>query len=133
LSNFHSNSFSVDRLDQGEEGGYEIIEYKSNADNWPLTRRNNDLQITFYDLGVSKGLGLTPLRLKFHFLSTNEIFEIHRTDQQKSEAIKLLQDIGGKIRREEFEPNTGYCSRCDFGSRCQYYRPADAGGKAALK
>jgi DNA helicase-2/ATP-dependent DNA helicase PcrA len=112
---------TVDRIDQTPDGFYEIVEYKTQGESWSQVRRENDLQMTIYEMGVRQGLGLSPLRLKYYFLSSGEYVEVRRTEQQRQEVMRLLSQIGRKLREERFEPNTSYCSRCEFGKRCVNY------------
>lgn len=112
---------TVDRIDQTPDGFYEIIEYKTQGESWTSTRRETDLQMTLYEMGVRQGLGLSPLRLKYFFLSTGEYVEVKRSDEQRKEVMKLLKETSRKLREENFEPNTSYCARCEFGKRCVNY------------
>jgi DNA helicase-2/ATP-dependent DNA helicase PcrA len=112
---------TVDRIDQAPDGFYEVIEYKTQGDNWSAARRENDLQMTLYEWGVRQGLGFSPLRLKYHFLSSGEVVEVQRTEAQREEAMALLKKTARELRQENFQPNTSYCSKCEFGKRCVNY------------
>ncbi len=115
---------TVDRIDQTPDGFYEVIEYKTQGESWTPARRETDLQMTIYEMGVRQGLGLSPLRLKYYFLSSGEYVEVRRTDEQRKSVMALLEQTSRKLREEDFTPNTAYCSKCEFGKRCVNYESA---------
>lgn len=110
---------TVDRIDLAPDGFYEIVEYKTQADHWTSSRVENDLQLTLYELGVREGLGYSPLRLKYYFLSSGEYVEAARSEEQKTQARNMIFDTAKKIRQGHFPPNHGHCQKCEFVSRCE--------------
>ncbi len=117
---------SIDRIDKNPDGSFEIIEYKTQADNWSPQRMGSDLQLTLYEIGAEKGLALTPVHLRYFFLSNGTSCATTRSEEQKNGAMDLVFEISEKIRSKHFEPNYSYCERCEFARRCANYKP---GGK----
>lgn len=113
---------TVDRIDQEPDGSYSVIEYKTNAQQWTPERIQKDLQMTLYEMGVSAGLKLTPLRLKYFFLSNGTWAETTRTAEQREEALNLIRQVGKSIQEHRFEPNLASCGPCEFGPRCRYFQ-----------
>lgn len=112
---------TIDRLDKTSDGGYEIVEYKTQGDHWSGTRMENDLQMTLYAMGMKETLKGAPVRLKYHFFSTGETVEAQRTAEQMKAAVGLLKDTAHRIRQQKFEANTTYCAKCEFGKRCEKF------------
>lgn len=114
---------TLDRLDRGSDGSYEIVEYKTRADGWTPTRTESDLQMTLYALAMKSVLQEAPVRLRYHFLSNGESRVVERSAEQLSAAEKLLSEIGNHLVAQDFQPNHRYCGRCEFSRRCTNYRP----------
>jgi RecB family exonuclease len=114
--------WTLDRLDKYPDGTHEIVEYKTNHHHWTDNRKESDLQMTLYNLGMKKTLGASSLKLKYYFLSSNEQVETSRTAEQLRSAEKLLQDIAGKIRQGKFDPNPDHCPKCEFANRCTNFQ-----------
>lgn len=109
---------TVDRIDRSKEGRHAIIEYKTNPEGWTGERLNNNLQLTFYQIGVEKGLGFSHCDLKIYFLSTGEWRSTVRSGGQIEKALALIHETGGRIQKNEFPPHQEYCRRCEFNTRC---------------
>lgn len=118
---------TVDRIDQTPDGFYEVVEYKTQAESWTSARLESDLQMTLYEVGVRQGLGFSPLRLKYFFLSTGEYVEVRRTEEQRKEVMNLLMETAQQMRKKNFQPNKSYCSKCEFGKRCVNYEESSMG------
>ena len=113
---------TLDRIDEKPGLGYEIVEYKTRGTHWTKERIEKDLQMTFYWWGATEGLGLSPLSLKYYFLSNGESVEAQR-DETHLQALKTIaEDVAGKIDRKEFIPDHSYCDRCEMGNRCSKYQ-----------
>jgi CRISPR/Cas system-associated exonuclease Cas4 (RecB family) len=112
----------IDRIDKADDGAYEIVEYKTQSEHWTPSRMACDLQLTLYEIGAKEGLGLTPLRLKYFFLSDGTQVITQRREEQRKAAMDTVFDVADKIRRKIFDPNPAYCDRCEFGQRCSKFK-----------
>jgi len=113
---------TIDRIDKAEDGVYEVIEYKTQSENWSPGRISSDLQLTLYEKGTKEGLGLSPIRLKYFFLSDGATVPTQRTDEQMEAALRTVFDVAEKIRAKDFEANISHCDRCEFGVLCPKYK-----------
>jgi len=109
---------TVDRIDRCADGTYEVIEYKTQGEHWTESRVSNDLQMTFYELGVREGLKLTPVRLRYIFLSNGQTVVTQRSVEQIQAARDTLYRVADSIRLEDYNSNKSYCPKCEFGRRC---------------
>ncbi|MFN0118254.1 MAG: RecB family exonuclease [Elusimicrobiota bacterium] len=112
----------IDRLDLSPAGIYEIIEYKSNQEGWSDQKINQDLQMTLYAYAMKKELKINNPRLKYYFLSSHTWVETSRSDDQYLELETLIQKTANQIKNKIFTPNISYCSFCEIGKRCEYYK-----------
>ena len=110
----------IDRIDLLPDGSYEVIDYKTHAELWPQEKIDSDLQLTLYALGCKHALGIVPGTLSLFFLAHNKIISTLRTEQDEENALKLFNDIGDKIEKNEFVPNTQNCTKCDFKKSCKF-------------
>lgn len=113
---------TVDRLDKNADGSFNVVEYKTHGENWTDERVANDLQMTFYALGLGETLGHAPLKFKYYFLSNAKSAETTRTDRQLEDARQLITGTAKKIQNKDYSPNHDYCARCEFGRRCVNYK-----------
>lgn len=109
---------TLDSLNQFPDGTYQIIEYKTHPHGWTEDRIRQDLQMTLYAWAMKKVLHLSSIKLSYHFLSSATIIPTNRTEEQLSQAEKLIYDVADKIRQLRFEPNHKSCIKCEFQNRC---------------
>lgn len=112
---------TIDRLDIHPNGEFDVVEYKTQKEAWTPQRMQDDLQLTFYALGAQKLLGRPVSRLRYYFFSTGDTFTTTRSDVQLENALTLLKNVGGALLEKKYTPKTSYCSRCEFGKRCEFY------------
>jgi putative RecB family exonuclease len=111
---------SIDRVDKRPDGSLEVIEYKTNAAAWPPARRDNDLQMTMYQLALMKRQSpQAPVHLSYILLSTGERHETTRTQAQREEAFDLVRRTAVQAAQKNYEPNFASCPGCEFNTRCE--------------
>lgn len=113
----------IDRIDRTDEGGLEIVDYKTSRELSGDDARASE-QLSIYQVLVESNYtepveGLTL----YHLRSLTP----HRVPPRPREALAVLHDRLGSvvdgIRTEAFEPTPGrHCGRCDFQSRCPEFR-----------
>lgn len=110
---------TIDRIDRRADGSLEIIEYKTNAAAWNPQRRENDLQMTMYQIAVQRMHPGTQVHLTYVLLSNGERHETSRTDEQRRQALELARETALRASERVFEPNFTSCPACEFRLRCE--------------
>jgi DNA helicase-2/ATP-dependent DNA helicase PcrA len=111
----------IDRIDQGPDGEYELIDYKTGPGVPTAEQVAKDLQMRFYALGAQRGLELpAPATLTVDCVTVGERVS---ADYDASGEDALDADIraaASGIEAAAFAPDTRYCPRCDFRKDCEY-------------
>jgi RecB family exonuclease len=110
----------IDRIDKLPDDTYEVIDYKTHAEMWKQDKIDSDLQITFYAMGCEQIVKAAPAALSYYFLAHNKVVTTTRSQHQIQEAILELEEVAGKIEKDDFTPNIQNCSRCDFKMTCKF-------------
>lgn len=121
LSEKHSLSGAIDRVDQLPFGPFEIIDYKTNHDLPTADRLSKPLQLSIYNFAAHECWpDAKEIRLTYYFLKHNQKIPVpmDETDPAKikEDILKIADEIEGT---KEFRPNTGSnCNWCDYQERC---------------
>jgi len=110
----------IDRIDRHSDGTYEVIDYKTHAELWSTAKVDSDLQLSLYALACEKALGFVPATLTYYFLAHNKKVSTKRSKEQLEEAVALVEDIAGRIMKDDFKPNLNGCYKCDFKNNCPH-------------
>ena len=116
----------------------EIVDYKTGKPKTEAQARK-DLQLGIYALAAREGLELTPARLVYYNLQSNQRVVATREVKQLGEVRGTIQEVAADIRAREFPARPDYyCKSCDYRSLCPAQEarrgPApeeDAGARAA--
>ncbi len=118
-------SGKIDRIDQIENGGLEIIDYKT-AKNLPSQEIvNNDLQLAVYQMGVqNRWPSLNkPIKLSLYFLKHGIKLSTARTPEQIEEVKNRILDLVKKIKTDDFKPVPGpLCGWCGYQRECPMFK-----------
>lgn len=113
----------IDRMDRLPEGGYEIIDYKTNRRLPPRKRIDRDLQLTLYYLAAREVWGIEPERLTLYFLIPGERMSTTRTPADAEDALRRIASVAERIEASHFEPRENpLCRWCDFQPICPLFR-----------
>ena len=113
----------IDRLMQTAHGVIEIHDYKTSGSLPRLQDLRNDRQLSLYEIGVRRDLGLeaeAPVLHVWHYLTFNRRYEQERTvDQLRAIARNTMAGIRRVQDAQEFPARTGIlCHWCDFNEHC---------------
>ena len=110
----------IDRIDPLEDGGVEIIDYKT-GNVKDQKEVDKDDQVSFYAIAAREALGLNPKKLTLYFVETGEKVSTTRTDKQLEEKKRETKEVMQNIRDGKFQPNPGmHCKWCDYKDICPY-------------
>jgi len=107
----------MDRVDQLEGGGVEVVDYKTGA---PRSQEDADrsLQLSIYALAAEQQWG-RPLRLRFHNLEDGSTVATMRERAQREGVEARIQQVVAGIAAGNFEPTPSYhCRRCEYRGLC---------------
>lgn len=108
----------MDQVNRISRGEVEIIDYKTGTPKKPKDAKDS-LQLSLYALAAKEVLELSPARLVFYNLTTNEAVATTRDSKDLSKAREKVAEVADLIRAGEYSPRPGFsCRRCDYKSVC---------------
>jgi RecB family exonuclease len=112
------------RMDQVNRIGtdeIEIVDYKTGRPRDEKTAAE-DLQLSVYALAAQEILDVTPRRLVFYNLMTNEPVATTRDSKALTATKQKIAEVADQIRAGEFSAKPGFsCRYCDFKLLCPSY------------
>lgn len=119
-SGAHQVRGMIDRIDQGPDGAYELIDYKTGPGAPSVEQVAQDVQLRFYALGAKRGLSLPPEILTVDCVAAGERVSAPY-DGAGEEALDAdIRAAASGIEAAAFSPDTCFCPRCDFRKDCAY-------------
>jgi RecB family exonuclease len=113
----------IDRMDRLPGGGYEIIDYKTNRRLPPMSRIEQDLQLSIYWLAAREVWGIEPERLTLYYLLPGQRMSTTRSPEQADELRRRIAVVAERIAAGKFEPRENpLCNWCDFQALCPVFR-----------
>ena len=130
----------MDQINRIAPGEVEIIDYKTGKPK-SETHAAKDLQLSVYALAAHEVLDVTPVRLIYYNLQTNECVSASRDAKQLQEVRGTIQEVAADIRAREFPAHPGFvCKNCEFRFVCPAHEsglarttPADNAEAAAIR
>jgi len=110
----------IDRVDQGPDGSYELIDYKTGPGAPTPAQVAADPQMRFYALGARKGLGMRPATLTMDCVAAGERVSAPCDPSGEDALTADILGAANAIEAGAFEPDTSFCHRCDFKNDCAY-------------
>jgi DNA helicase-2/ATP-dependent DNA helicase PcrA len=106
----------INRLDAARE--VEIVDYKTGGPKDEKAAEKS-LQLSLYALAAQEQLGLTPTRMTFYNLTTNEPVSAERSAADLEEALGEVAEVAASLRARSFPAVPGFlCRNCDFRAIC---------------
>ncbi|MDD5304718.1 MAG: PD-(D/E)XK nuclease family protein [Elusimicrobia bacterium] len=119
-SGAHQVRGMIDRVDQGPDGAYEIIDYKTGPGAPTEEQVRKDLQMRFYALGAKRGLSLPPSTLTVDCVTAGERVSVPYDGAGEDSLDADIRAAASGIEAAAFAPDAAYCPRCDFRQDCVY-------------
>jgi len=109
----------IDRLDRDPDGGFEIIDYKTNRRLPPARRLREDLQLPIYQIAAQRIWEVPVNRVTFHYLMMDHKASFVITPEREREALAAVERVAGLVAAEDFTPcRNNLCPWCDYQADC---------------
>ncbi len=108
----------IDRIDQLEDGTYEVIDYKTGSSKKDSDLKK-DLQLSLYDIACRETLGIRVSKLSLYFIDDNVKVSTSRSDAQLEACRDEILELVEEMKKSDFQPTPGFvCKFCDFRLIC---------------
>ncbi len=109
----------VDRLGDGAEAEYELIDYKTSR---PKTAEQleDDIQLSLYALAAREDWKLESSRQAYYYVLDDVRVPVPRTERDADMVTELVMTVGEGILAQDFEPtpSPSACGICDYRIVC---------------
>jgi len=115
----------IDRLDQAEDGTYEIHDYKTSKSLPEQSRMDEDRQLALYQMGVQNMWNdVCNVELVWHYVAFDKEIRSKRTKKELDELKKDTIDLIKKIEAtREFLPDASIlCGWCSYKDICPLHK-----------
>lgn len=119
-SGAHQVRGMIDRIDQGPDGAYELIDYKTGPGVPTPAQVAADRQLRFYALGAKRGLSLAPSVLTVDCVAAGERVSVPYDGAGEEVLDADIRAAASGIEAGAFPPDAKYCPRCDLRKECPY-------------
>ncbi len=116
----------IDRVDPCEDGGVEIIDYKTGKTKQTTEQLEKEIkknkQLAIYALAMRRVFNLSPRKLTLYFLDRDERISIpvdnDKLDKIESEIIALAAQLATSTFPPK--PSVYLCEHCDYRAICEF-------------
>jgi RecB family exonuclease len=109
----------VDRLGDGEDEQYELIDYKTSRPK-TATQLRDDVQLSLYALAAREDWGLESSRQAYYYVLDDRKVRVPSGEKSAESVKDTVLEVGEAILAQEFEPtpSRAACSICDYRIVC---------------
>lgn len=112
----------VDRIDKIDDERVEIIDYKTSKNPFTLSGLAKEPQLTMYQMGIEKEMGLRVEKLTYYHLLSQTPFTVPRHDDSVVNLLKeRIIEVAKRIENSEFPHKKNRFCPCDFAHLCPLY------------
>lgn len=110
----------IDRIDSLEDGGVEIVDYKTGQTKSQKDVDRDD-QVSFYAIAAQDALRMRPEKLTYYFLESGTKVTTTRTPKQLEKKKEEIGEIVSEMKEGNFKATPGMqCQWCDFKEVCPF-------------
>jgi len=109
----------VDRLGDGEDEEYELIDYKTSRPK-TATQLRDDVQLSLYALAAREDWGFESSRQAYYYVLDDRKVRVPSAEKGAESVRDTVLEVGEAILAQEFEPtpSRAACSICDYRIVC---------------
>jgi DNA helicase-2/ATP-dependent DNA helicase PcrA len=107
----------VDRVDRRDDGGYELIDYKTGEQRGG---GDGDVQLALYRLAARSAWQIEADTGSYWYVLQDERVEVPAAPDDAERVERTVLEVGAGIEGQDFEPRPSYeiCSWCDYRLIC---------------
>jgi DNA helicase-2/ATP-dependent DNA helicase PcrA len=110
----------IDRTDKLEDGGWEVIDYKTDAsvdENYDVT---SSLQLGIYSIGARRAWNLNKGKATVYFVALDKKVSADFDSFDEKQILSIFTETGKKIEQRAFSPDQNHCRNCLMNNRCKF-------------
>jgi DNA helicase-2/ATP-dependent DNA helicase PcrA len=109
----------VDRVDRTEDGGYELIDYKT-GEPGSGPKLSGDVQIALYRMAAREAWDIEAASGSYWYVLADERVPVAAAPDDAERVERTVLEVAGGIGEQDFEPRPSYeiCSWCDYRLIC---------------
>ena len=109
----------VDRVDRRDDGGYEVIDYKT-GQKVNSERLGGDIQLALYRLGAREAWNIEVDSGSYYYVLDGEKVEVESGPDDRERVERTVLEVGEGVLGQDFEPrpSPAVCSWCDYRLVC---------------
>jgi DNA helicase-2/ATP-dependent DNA helicase PcrA len=116
----HNARGMIDRIDQGPDGCYDIVDYKTGPSVPTAAQVAADPQLRFYALGARRALGIGAATLTVDCVAAGSRVTVPYDPSGEDALAADIAAAADSISSGAFSASTSYCARCDFRRECEH-------------
>jgi len=127
---------SIDHVTPTSDGGFGILDWKTNRKAKNRKQVASSLQLAIYALAAEHLWGRSPDWVALEFVVPGVRVAVSRDEIDTDGAVRTIHQVAAKIRAEEFAPSPNpLCNWCDFRSECPAFEGdgPDVAGTAVVE
>lgn len=108
----------IDRIDQLEDGSYEVIDYKTGSSKRNVNLKK-DLQLSLYALACKEIFNIPVSKLSLSFLEDSSKASTSRSEEDLTAVREELLELASEMKASDLGPTPGFhCGFCEYRVLC---------------
>lgn len=110
----------IDRVDRLPDGGWEVIDYKTDAAVDEKFDIKDSLQLGIYSIGARRAWNMQKGKATMYFVALDKKVSADFSIFDEKFILDTFIFTGERIEAGDFEPDTRHCQYCLMNKRCPY-------------